>query len=76
MCSSDLYNGLSAAGDWLLYIYDDVSGDVGALAGGWSLSLTLADEQGGNVPEPASLVLLGAGLAVAAVRLKAKATAR
>lgn len=64
--SLSVYNGLSAAGDWLLYIYDDVSGDVGTLAGGWSLSLTLADEQGGNVPEPASLALVALGLLGAA----------
>ena len=39
---SDLtvFQGSNANGTWFLYVYDDFGGDVGALDGGWSLSLT------------------------------------
>ena len=51
------YDGLSANGDWELYVYDDAGGDTGAFSGGWSIFIN-------TVPAPASAALLGlAGLA-------------
>ena len=34
------FDGLKANGDWDLYVLDDASGDCGAFAGGWSLTIT------------------------------------
>ncbi len=51
------YDGLSANGDWNLYVYDDAGGDTGSFQGGWSIFIN-------TVPAPASAALLGlAGLA-------------
>jgi hypothetical protein len=36
------FNGANPNGSWGLYIYDKFSGDVGQLAGGWSLTVTTA----------------------------------
>jgi uncharacterized repeat protein (TIGR01451 family) len=35
-----VFNGINPNGPWSLYIVDDTGGDVGSLAGGWSLTLT------------------------------------
>jgi subtilisin-like proprotein convertase family protein len=58
------FNGMSAAGDWVLRIYDDAGADAGNL-GGWSLSLT-----GSAVPEPATwaMMIIGFGAAGSMVR--------
>ena len=37
------FNGINPNGVWSLYIVDDALGDVGSLAGGWSLSIATAD---------------------------------
>ncbi len=37
---ASVYGGTSANGTWNLYIMDDAGGDVGQVAGGWSLTLT------------------------------------
>ena len=34
------FNGLTANGVWSLYVFDDGAGDLGSLAGGWSLTVT------------------------------------
>ena len=36
------FNGTNPNGTWSLYVFDDVGGDVGSFAGGWSLTLTTA----------------------------------
>lgn len=36
----DVFNGTAPNGDWQLYVFDDVGGDSGAIAGGWSLTIT------------------------------------
>jgi subtilisin-like proprotein convertase family protein len=35
-----VFNGLSPAGTWKLYVRDDANADVGIIAGGWTLTLT------------------------------------
>jgi uncharacterized repeat protein (TIGR01451 family) len=35
------FNGLNPNGDWVLYVMDDVAGDSGGIANGWSLSLQM-----------------------------------
>ncbi len=37
-----VFNGTNPQGTWQLYVRDDVGGDFGAIAGGWSLQFTLA----------------------------------
>ena len=37
------FNGINPNGVWSLYIVDDAAGDVGSLAGGWSLSIATTD---------------------------------
>ncbi len=34
------FTGIAANGTWRLFVVDDTSGDLGAIAGGWSLTLT------------------------------------
>ena len=62
------FNGLSARGNWSLYVYDDSPGDNGAISNGWSLALTSvlpvnpsADVGVSVLSTPAS-VLVGANL--------------
>lgn len=38
-----VFNGSSAAGDWSLYVFDDLGIFTGSIAGGWSLNITLAE---------------------------------
>ncbi len=52
--SLTLFAGGAISGTWSLYIFDDVTGDIGRMQ---FATLTVA------VPEPASMVALGAGLA-------------
>lgn len=52
--SLTLFAGENISGTWSLYIFDDAGGDVGSMQ---FATLTVA------VPEPASMVALGAGLA-------------
>ncbi|MCK4658295.1 MAG: PEP-CTERM sorting domain-containing protein [Phycisphaerae bacterium] len=49
-----VFSGLGGNGTWSLYAVDDASYDTGAIAGGWSISIT-------QVPEPTMLSLLGLG---------------
>lgn len=37
------FNGTNPNGTWSLFVVDDASGDVGTIAGGWSLSFQTAD---------------------------------
>jgi len=34
------FNGQSPIGDWSLFVFDDAGGDLGQIAGGWSLNVT------------------------------------
>lgn len=54
-----VFNGVNPNGVWSLYVVDDVSSDLGSLAG-WDLEIVV-------VPEPASLSLL-TGLALLGLR--------
>ena len=49
------FNGLTAAGNWTLFVADAATGEEHRLAD-WSLTIT-----GENVPEPATAALLGLG---------------
>jgi subtilisin-like proprotein convertase family protein len=50
------YNGLSGNGTWSLFVADNAAGDVGSIAGGWSLTIKL-------VPAPGALAMIAlAGL--------------
>jgi subtilisin-like proprotein convertase family protein len=45
-------------GTWGLYVFDDVGGDVGQVAGGWSITFGPTT----TTPEPASIALMATGL--------------
>jgi hypothetical protein len=55
--------GTNPNGTWQLFVLDPALGDHGAVNGGWSLTL----DDGSEVPEPATGVLLGAGLVALAL---------
>jgi len=62
-----IFDGTGPNGDWRLFVFDDqgVSNDPGSgsIARGWSLDIATA-----AVPEPSTLVLLGAGLVAIVAR--------
>jgi len=59
-----VFNGLDPNGDWRLFVNDDGGGDVGSIAGGWSLTFNSAPDGDLNaIPEPTTLALFGLGLA-------------
>ncbi len=58
--------GLDRAGDWTLKISDNAGADTGSVSA-WSLDLTASDAQ---VPEPASIALVGLGLAALGLGLR------
>jgi M6 family metalloprotease-like protein/uncharacterized repeat protein (TIGR01451 family) len=39
--SLEVFNSISPNGQWKLYVYDNNDGDVGLIAGGWSLAFTM-----------------------------------
>lgn len=48
-----VFNNTSPNGTWSLYVVDDAAGDIGAIAGGWTLTLrTTAFQNGGVVNIP------------------------
>jgi len=50
------FNGLDPNGEWRLWTYDDAGGDLGRIAGGWSITI---DTQ--PIPEPSAALLFGVG---------------
>lgn len=64
------FNGINPNGDWRLLAFDQAAGDVGTVAGGWSLSFTTTSDTGGAVPEPASWAMLIGGFALAGCALR------
>jgi subtilisin-like proprotein convertase family protein len=62
------FDGLNAFGTWTLYISDRAAKDTGTLYS-WSLQFTGTPVEPPNeVPEPGTLLLLGAGIALLAYR--------
>lgn len=53
--SLSVFNGISPNGTWSLYMVDDLGGDAGRLANGWSLQFDLVDPVSG----PADLSISG-----------------
>ena len=60
---SSVWNGLAVAGTWRLRVRDLRAGDLGAL-GSWTVAILddPLDDGVPEVPEPASMLLLGSGL--------------
>lgn len=59
-----VFNGTSAAGNWNLYVFDDLGTYTGSIAGGWGLDITLAQvtsftPSSGKVGD--SIVITGSG---------------
>ena len=51
-----IFTGTNPNGTWNLFVVDDLGGDSGSIAGGWSLTITAA------IPEPSTWMLLSLGL--------------
>jgi subtilisin-like proprotein convertase family protein len=41
---ANIFNGANPNGTWSLYVVDDVAGDIGTIAGGWSLTFTTSGD--------------------------------
>jgi subtilisin-like proprotein convertase family protein len=54
--SLSVFDGLSAAGTWKLFVEDETVGDSGSIAGGWGLGFELATS-----PYPSTLAVSGVG---------------
>lgn len=57
--------GQNPNGDWRLFVFDDAGGDVGSLSG-WALNINGTSA----IPEPATTVMMAAGLALCALSLR------
>jgi subtilisin-like proprotein convertase family protein len=58
------FNGSDPNGTWNLFVFDDLAGDGGAIAGGWSLTITTAPAVTGvatTLSNPAALPIADAG---------------
>lgn len=49
---ASVFGGTAPNGTWSLYVVDDAGGDIGSMAGGWSITITAAGD-------PASITTLG-----------------
>ena len=59
-----IFDGTSPNGNWSLFVFDDEGSDIGRIVNGWSIEIATA------VPEPATWILLGAGLLAVVMRKK------
>lgn len=50
--TSGMFEGINPNGNWGLYVVDDLSGDIGQIAGGWSLDVTTTTSPPPPPPEP------------------------
>lgn len=64
------FNGIDPNGDWRLLAYDVGAGDVGTVAGGWSLTVTTNGNVAGGVPEPGTWAMLIGGFALAGTMMR------
>jgi subtilisin-like proprotein convertase family protein len=48
-----VFDALNANGNWLLYVNDDLGGDVGSFSGGWSITITY---QGVTITIPVTVI--------------------
>lgn len=72
-----VFNGVNPNGAWRLFVVDDASGDVGNIAGGWSLSITTLDRTcvtDSDLARVSAVSVGGTGWAGAAYTVPAGAT--
>jgi len=66
--SFSVFNGLSGNGNWSLYLFDDVGGDVGSIG-----SVTLSINSANAVPEPATWAMMIGGLGLVGASMRRRA---
>jgi hypothetical protein len=51
----EVFNGTNPNGAWRLFVYDDGTGDVGMIAGGWSMTITSGSSTTGSASSGTAL---------------------